>query len=283
MTLSRSDRPYGQFPRGDEPEPAPVAETPRRIPLRERIVARLRAPLALVALLALSWFLVSAVQTGGLAALRAQQEQQTPEPTPQLAAAIYQHVAPSVVQVSANGASGEPSSGAGVIVDEMADILTSLHIIDGATGITVKFNDGTSSAVEVVARLPDRDIAVLRALAPPAQFQPATMGNPGRLSIGDPAFVIGHPFGLTGSLSTGVISGLDRAMNAPGLSQPITGLIQFDAAVNPGNSGGPLVDQNGDVVGIVTGLVNPAGKVFSGVGFAVTIDAAGAGLGIPPD
>ena len=109
------------------------------------------------------------------------------------------------------------------------------------------------------------------------------MGNPGSLSIGDPAFVIGHPFGLTGSLSTGVISGLDRAMTAPNLSKPITGMIQFDAAVNPGNSGGPLVDQRGDVVGIVTGLVNPAGKVFSGVGFAVTIDSAAAGLGIPPD
>src|SRR5258705_1050690 len=283
MTLSRSDRPYGQFPRGDEPEPAPATETPPRIPLRKRIAARLRAPFALLALLVLSWFLVSAVQTGGLVPLRAQQEPLSPAPTPQLAAAIYQHVAPSVVQVTANGASGEPSSGAGVIVDEMADIPTSLHIIDGATGITVKFNDGTSSAVEVVARLPDRDIAVLRALAPPAQFQPATLGNPGRLSIGDPAFVIGHPFGLTGSLSTGVISGLDRAMNAPGLSQPIPGLIQFDAAVNPGNSAGPLVVLNGDVVGIVTGLVNPAGKVFSGVGFAVTIDSAASGLGIPPD
>lgn len=283
MTLSRSDRPYGQFPRGDEPEPAPATETPRRIPLRERAVARLRAPLALLSLLVLSWFLVSAVQTGGLVAIRAQQEQPTPEPTPQLAAAIYQHVAPSVVQVTATGANGEPSSGAGVLVDDMADILTSLHIIDGAAGITVRFNDGTSSAVEVVARLPDRDIAVLRALAPPAQFQPATLGNPGSLSIGDPAFVIGHPFGLTGSLSTGVISGLDRAMSAPNLSQPITGLIQFDAAVNAGSSGGPLVDRNGDVVGIVTGLVNPAGKVFSGVGFAVTIDSASAGLGIPPD
>ncbi|MGH2491924.1 MAG: trypsin-like peptidase domain-containing protein [Candidatus Limnocylindria bacterium] len=283
MTLSRSDRPYGQFPRDDTPEPAPSPETPRRVPLRERVVARLRAPLALVSLLALSWYLVSAVQTGGLVALRAEQEQPTPEPTPQLAAAVYQHVAQSVVQVTARSASGEPSSGAGVIVDDMADILTSLHIIDGATGITVKFNDGTTSAVEIVARLPDRDIAVLRALTPPAQFQPATLGNPGSLTIGDPAFVIGHPFGLSGSLSIGVISGLDRSMTAPNLSQPITGLIQFDAAVNPGSSGGPLVDQRGDVVGIVTGLVNPAGKVFSGVGFAVTIDSASAGLGIPPD
>jgi S1-C subfamily serine protease len=251
--------------------------------LRERIVARLRAPFALLALLALSWFLVSAVQTGGVIALRAQQERPTPAPTGQLAAAIYERVAPSVVTVTAKSASGEPSTGAGVIVDDMADILTSLHIIDGASDIRVKFRDGTTSTVQIVARLADRDIAVLRALAPPAQFQPATMGNPGSLSIGDPAFVIGHPFGLTGSLSTGVISGLDRAMTAPNLSQPITGLIQFDAAVNPGSSGGPLVDQRGDVVGIVTGLVNPAGKVFSGVGFAVTIDSASAGLGIPPD
>lgn len=283
MTPSRSDRPYGQFPRGGAPEPAPEPEPQRRIPLRERIARRLRAPLALLALIALSWYLVAAVQTGGLVALRAEEAQQTPEPTPLLSVAVYQHVAPSVVQVTARGATGEANTGAGVIVDDMADILTSLHIIDGATGIKVTFNDGTSSNVEIVARLPDRDIAVLRALTPPDQFQPATLGNPGRLSVGDHAFVIGHPFGLTGSLSTGVISGLDRAMTAPNLSQPITGLIQFDAAVNPGSSGGPLVDQNGDVVGIVTGLVNPAGKVFSGVGFAVTIDAASAGLGIPPD
>ena len=265
------------------PETAPASEPPQPPPLRERVLARLRAPLALVSLLALTALLVSAVQTGGLVALRAQQDRPTPAPTPQLAAAVYQHVAPSVVQVSAKGASGEPSGGAGVIVDDMADILTSLHIIEGASDIQVKFSDGTASPVEVVARLPDRDIAVLRALRPPAQLQPATMGNPGSLSIGDPAFVIGHPFGLTGSLSSGVISGLDRSMTAPNLSQPITGLIQFDAAVNPGSSGGPLVDQRGDVVGIVTGLVNPAGKVFSGVGFAVTIDAAAAGLGIPPD
>jgi S1-C subfamily serine protease len=281
MTLSRSDRPYGQFPRGDVPEPAPRREPPERVPLRERVAARVRAPLALVSLIVVTALLMSAVQTGGLVALRAQREQPTPAPTPQLAAAVYRHVAPSVVQVIARGAAGEPSSGAGVIVDDMADILTSLHIIDGGSDIRVMFSDGTISRVEVVARLPDRDIAVLRALAPPSQLRPATLGNPGSLSIGDPAFVIGHPFGLTGSLSTGVISGLDRSITASGT--PITGLIQFDAAVNPGSSGGPLVDARGDVVGIVTGLVNPAGKVFSGVGLAVPIDLAAAGLGIPPD
>jgi putative serine protease PepD len=283
MTLSRSDRPYGQFPRGSGPEPAPAPEPSPRLPLRERVARRLRAPLAFLSLVALTWFLVSAVQTGGLVALRAEQEQPTPEPTPLLSVAVYQHVAPSVVQVVARSQGAQPNTGAGVIVDDMAHILTSLHIIDGSGDVRVTFSDGTVSPVEIVARLPDRDIAVVRALAPPAQFQPATLGNPGRLQIGDHAFVIGHPFGLTGSYSTGVISGLDRSMTAPGLSQPITGMIQFDAAVNAGSSGGPLVDQNGDVVGIVTGLVNPAGKVFSGVGFAVTIDAAGAGLGIPPE
>jgi putative serine protease PepD len=265
------------------PEPAPTPEPARRIPLRERVVSRLRAPLAFLSLVALTWFLASAVQTGGLVALHAEQAQPTPEPTPLLSAAVYQHVAPSVVQVVARGQGAQPNTGAGVIVDDMAHILTSLHIIDGSADVKVTFSDGTVSPVEIVARLPDRDIAVVRALEPPAQFQPATLGNPGRLSIGDHAFVIGHPFGLTGSYSTGVISGLDRSMTAPGLSQPINGMIQFDAAVNAGSSGGPLVDQNGDVVGIVTGLVNPAGKVFSGVGFAVTIDAAGAGLGIPPE
>jgi len=283
MTLSRSDRPYGQFPRGNGPEPAPAPEPSPRLPLRERVARRLRAPLAFLSLVALTWFLVSAVQTGGLVALRAEQEQPTPEPTPLLSVAVYQHVAPSVVQVVARSQGAQPNTGAGVIVDDMAHILTSLHIVDGSGDVKVTFSDGTVSPAEIVARLPDRDIAVVRALAPPAQFQPATLGNPGRLQVGDHAFVIGHPFGLTGSYSTGVISGLDRSMTAPGLAQPITGMIQFDAAVNAGSSGGPLVDQNGDVVGIVTGLVNPAGKVFSGVGFAVTIDAAGAGLGIPPE
>ena len=164
MTQSRSDRPYGQFPRGDVTEPAPTPEPPQRLPLRERVARRLRAPLAFLSLVALTWFLVSAVQTGGLVALRAEQEQPTPEPTPLLSVAVYQHVAPSVVQVVARRPDGEvPNTGAGVIVDEMADILTSLHIVDGSSNVTVTFSDGTVSPVEVVARLPDRDIAVLRA------------------------------------------------------------------------------------------------------------------------
>ena len=286
MTSSRSDRPCGSFPGSDRaaPEPEGGIIPARRIRRRTRIWRRVAAPLAVLAMLVLTWALVDAVRTGGLRALDSVQEQPTPTPTPPLAALVYAHVAPSVVQVTATGPSGEPASGAGVIVDDQADILTSLHVVANAKTITVRFFDGTEARAEITATLADKDIAVLRPASAPARLIPATLGDPGRATVGSPAFVIGHPFGLTGSLSAGVVSGLDRSMSAPGLAKPITGLIQFDAAVNPGNSGGPLVDAKGEVIGIVTGLVNPAGqRVFSGVAFAVTIDQAAGALGLPLD
>lgn len=285
MTLSRSERPYGSFPGPGKPAPEPEVPAPARRPrLRTRVWRRISAPLAVAALLFATWILVGAVQQGGYRALESAQAMPTPRATPPRAALVYAHIQPSVVQVIATNAAGEPSSGAGVVVDDMADVLTSLHIVADAKSITVRFSDGTESPADVGATLPDKDIAVLRPQNAPAQVVPATMGDPSRLVIGAPAFVVGHPFGLTGSLSAGVISGLDRTIGAPGLAKPLTGLIQFDAAVNPGNSGGPLLDENGEVVGIVTGLVNPAGqKVFSGVGFAVTIDQAAGALGLPPD
>lgn len=242
------------------------------------------APLAIASLLGLTFVLVGQVDAGARAVIDAARAQETPAPTPPLAAAVYEHVAASVVQVITTGASNEASSGAGVIVDDQADILTSLHIVKDAKTVTVRFADGSESPATVATTLADKDIAVLRPLRAPSKIVPATMGDPSRLAIGAPAFVIGHPFGLAGSLSAGVVSGLDRTLSAPGLAKPLTGLIQFDAAVNPGNSGGPLVDANGEVVGIVTGLVNPAGqRVFSGVGFAVKIDQAAGALGMPVD
>ena len=285
MTFSRSDRPYGSFPGPGKPMPEPEVASPTPRPrLRTRIWRRVAAPLGVGAMLLVTWVLVSAIQTGGQLTLDSVQEQATPSPTPPLAAAVYEHVAPSVVQVTANGTGTDAAAGAGVIVDDQADILTSLHIVKDAKTITVRFSDGTEAPAQVTATLADKDIAVLHPANAPAAFVPATLGDPSRLAIGSPAFVIGHPFGLTGSLSAGVISGLNRSLSGPGLAAPLTGLIQFDAAVNPGNSGGPLVDSNGEVVGIVTGLVNPAGqKVFSGVGFAVTIDQAAGALGLPLD
>ena len=211
---------------------------------------------------------------------------EAPRPTasPSPASLVYDKVAPSVVQITVKTAAGQGGSGSGVVFDDQAEILTSLHVVKDATEIQVTFADGTASPAEIAASLADNDIALLRTLAPPAKVVPATLGNPGSLRIGDDAYVIGNPYGLVRSLSAGVVSGLDRSVHPPELAKALTGLIQFDAAVNPGNSGGPLVNSDGEVVGIVAGILNPGGAAqFSGIGFAVTIDVAGGAAGTPPD
>jgi S1-C subfamily serine protease len=130
---------------------------------------------------------------------------------------------------------------------------------------------------------PEQDIAVLRADQPPAQIVPAVLGNPNAMRVGDEAFVVGNPLGFYGSMSAGVISGLDRTFQPGKSKQKLEGLMQIDAAVNPGNSGGPLLNRYGQVVGIITGIVNPSGQdVFIGIGFAVPITAAGGAAGLPP-
>jgi S1-C subfamily serine protease len=198
---------------------------------------------------------------------------------------VYARVAPSVVQVKALRADGTlADSGSGVVIDDAGDILTSLHLVQNAQSVTVVFSDGSESRAAIIAAAAESDIAALRPATAPAQLVPATLGSPSSLRIGDDAIVVGNPFSLTRSLTTGVISGLGRSVQVPNSGRTLTGLIQFDAAVNPGSSGGPLVNRDGEVVGIVTGLVNPTGQpAFSGVGFAVTIDAAAGALGVPPE
>jgi S1-C subfamily serine protease len=207
-------------------------------------------------------------------------------PSPPPGVAIHAQLKPSLVRVSAwhlTSGRAERSSATGVVIDLAGTLLTSLHVVDGAVDLMVTFSDGTESEVVVVGTLPERDIAALRATNLPAIVVPAILGDPRSVEVGDEAFVIGNPFGLERSLSAGVISGLDRTFTIPSRKEPITGLIQFDAAVNPGSSGGALTDRRGDVVGIVTGLVNPGGGTsFSGVGFAVPIDAAASAAGQPP-
>jgi S1-C subfamily serine protease len=130
---------------------------------------------------------------------------------------------------------------------------------------------------------PENDIAVLSPSQLPAQLVPATLGNPGAMRVGDEAFVVGHPLGLYGSMSAGVISGFDRSFQPPDGAHELHGLIQIDAAVNPGNSGGPLLNRSGQVIGIVAGIVNPTEQeVFIGIGFAVPINVAGGAAGAPP-
>jgi S1-C subfamily serine protease len=205
-------------------------------------------------------------------------------PAPALSLQAYQAVQPSLVLVQTTG-SGKGATGAlgsGVVVDQAGDILTSLHVVADAATIMVTFADGSRSPAEVTTRQPDDDIAVLRATEPPSTIVPATLGDPNAMRIGSEAFVVGNPFGLYGSLSSGGVSGLDRSFTVPDSDVVLHGLIQVDAAVNPGNSGGPLLDRAGRVVGIVAALVNPTKEdVFIGIGFAVPINVAGGAAGLP--
>jgi S1-C subfamily serine protease len=208
-------------------------------------------------------------------------------PAPAYSAQAYRVIQPSLVLIQtqftdANGAA-EDGIGSGVIIDDRGDILTSLHVVANADEIQLTFADGTEASAQIAASQPENDIAVLRASRLPEQLIPATLGNPNAMHVGDEVFAVGHPLGLYGSMSTGVISGFDRSFQPSNGSQQLQGLIQIDAAVNPGNSGGPLLNRYGQVVGIVTGLVNPTKQdVFIGIGFAVPITVAGGAAGLPP-
>ncbi len=211
-------------------------------------------------------------------------------PPPAFSQVVYQRVQPSLVLIKTEGDTDPDTTdedddglGSGVVVSLAGDILTSLHVVDGATAIELTFADGSTSPGEIVGEQPENDIAVLRALQPPATIVPATLGNPGAVRQGSEAYALGSPFGLHGSVSAGVISGLDRSFTMPGSGQTLTGLFQIDAAVNPGNSGGALVDRDGRLIGIVTALVNPTqDDVFIGIGLAVPIDVAGGAAGLLP-
>jgi S1-C subfamily serine protease len=209
-------------------------------------------------------------------------------PPPATASVVYAAVQPSLVLIRTQGdgpvSSGSAGLGSGVVVSDQGDILTSLHVVAGAAQITVTFADGSSTGATVTTQEPEHDIAVLHVASLPQAVVPATLGNPGALHIGDDAYVVGNPFGLYGSISAGVVSGLGRTFTMPTTGQTLDGLIQVDAAVNPGNSGGALLNRDGQVVGIVTGLINPTRQdVFIGIGLAVPIDVAGGAAGLPPD
>ncbi|HET7077535.1 MAG TPA: trypsin-like peptidase domain-containing protein [Chloroflexia bacterium] len=207
-------------------------------------------------------------------------------PAPAFSEGVYQVIQPSLVLIQAQlpGKDGQPEQdlGSGVIVNDQGDILTSLHVVTQATEIKLTFADGSESPGQIATAQPEQDIAVLHAAKPPAQLVPATLGSPGAMRVGDEAYVVGNPFGLYSSMSAGVISGFGRAFQPVGSQYKLQDLIQIDAAVNPGNSGGPLLNRYGEVIGIVTGLVNPtAQNFFVGVGFAVPITTAGGAAGAP--
>ncbi len=177
----------------------------------------------------------------------------------------------------------ERGVGTGVVIIDNGTILTNLHVINGARRIKVTFMDGTESDAVVLSTQPENDLAVLRAKTIPDDLEAATLRSTADLAPGDQVLAVGFPFGIGPSASSGVVSGLKREFRSPEGKQVMTNLIQFDAAANPGNSGGPLVTMDGEVVGIVTAILNPSHqRTFIGIGFAVPIENAAAAVGMPP-
>jgi len=173
--------------------------------------------------------------------------------------------------------------GSGVVIVDTGIILTNLHVVNGADEVQIEFFDGMESEATVVGVRPEHDLAVLQAKKLPDDLQAATLRSTSDLQPGDEVIAVGFPFGIGPSVSSGVVSGLRREYRSPQGKRQLTNLIQFDAAANPGNSGGPLVTSDGEVVGIVTAILNPTEEhVFIGIGFAVPIESAAAAVGISP-
>jgi S1-C subfamily serine protease len=209
------------------------------------------------------------------------------DPPPPPTTVAHELIRPSVVRVRHLGWDPEDSEelgvGTGVVIDEAGIILTNLHVIRTAPRIGLVFPDGFETDATVISVQPDNDLAVLQADVVPEGLAPATLASSAQLRPGDPVLAVGNPFGIGPSASAGVVSGLGRTYTSRESGQTLTGLIQFDAAANPGNSGGPLVNMQGEVVGIVTAILNPTDQpFFVGIGFAVTIETAAGAAGMSP-
>jgi 2-alkenal reductase len=191
---------------------------------------------------------------------------------------LFERVSPSVVHVVGRQGgsnifdedSGGVQSGTGFVWDGAGNIVTNNHVVDGMTEVTVRLASGGALKADIVGTAPNYDLAVIRLRNAQVALRPVAVGSSSDLRIGQFAFAIGNPFGLDQSLTFGVISALHRRLPTSSGHQ-ITNVIQTDAAVNPGNSGGPLLDSSGRVVGVNTAIISPSGS-SSGVGFAIPMD-----------
>ena len=251
----------------DAESPARAREAPRRL-----VVAGLAS--GIVLLLVIAVLATRLASTPGAPKATATASP-TPSPTATLTVpGIYQRVAPSVVTVRAGR-----EQGTGIIVADNGTIVTADHVLGTGRGVTVTFADGTVTTASVIAADKKTDIAELAPARLPQVVVPATLG--GGATVGASVVAIGNPLGLTDSVSAGVISGLNRTADTD--TGKRSGLIQFDAAVNPGSSGGPLLDSRGMVIGVVVAIADPDGKdAFAGIGFAVPIGSALGGAGSGP-
>jgi S1-C subfamily serine protease len=181
------------------------------------------------------------------------------------------------------GVEVERGVGTGVVIVDKGVIITNLHVVAGSEKIKVTFSDGLEAEATITGAQPENDLAVLQAKKIPDDLIAATMTSTADLQAGDQVAAVGFPFGIGPSVSAGVVSGLKRSFRSPEGKQELGNLIQFDAAANPGNSGGPLVNMNGEVLGIVTAILNPtSARTFLGIGFAVPIENAATAAGLPP-
>ena len=199
----------------------------------------------------------------------------------------YRAVRESIVRVRAIGDGLEQDEyaqravGSGVVIIDKGVILTNLHVINGASRILVTFFNGLESEASVVSTQPESDLAVVQARDIPDDLRAATLRSSRELTEGEHVTAVGFPFGIGPSISAGVVSGTGRNYSAPEGGRSLSNLIQFDAAANPGSSGGPLVNAAGEVIGIVTAILSASGT-YSGIAFAVPIETAAGAAGLPP-
>ncbi|MEA2241080.1 MAG: putative serine protease PepD [Solirubrobacteraceae bacterium] len=207
------------------------------------------------------------------------------------AKAVYASAAAGVVDITATGAGSAPigpfgrgssqstATGSGFVADGTGSIVTAAHVVDGATSIKVTFSNGTTRTATLAGKDDATDVAVLKVDPSGLSLHPLALGSSGALRVGDPVAAIGSPFGYAESLSTGVVSGLDRTIDAPN-GFTVAHAIQTDTALNPGNSGGPILDSGGRVIGVADQIATGgSSQQSSGVGFAVPIDLIAAELG----
>ena len=273
-------------PGSPEPEPiAPKTSTPSfpHRPARSMATAMLAAGLVL-----------GSIGGGAVGALVANHQNTTaaskttagtssagvaaPAPSPGSFAAIYQQTKDGVVTITTTrgGGSGfrsfSQAEGSGVVVDRQGDILTNAHVVGGASTVQVTFNNGHTATGQVKGVDQSADLAVVKVSVAQGQLHPLAIGNSDTLQVGDTALAIGAPFGLQGSFTAGIISGLNRSTTAPS-GRALTGMIQTDTPINPGNSGGALLDGRGQLIGINDSIESPVeGNV--GVGFAIPVNRA---------
>ena len=189
----------------------------------------------------------------------------------QSAISLFERVAPSVVYIfTRNRRGGGGGAGSGFVWDRVGHVVTNDHVVEGARQVAIRLDDGEMVAATVVGTAPDYDLAVVRLGETRAHLQPIPIGRSEGLKVGQSVFAIGNPYGLSRTLTKGIISALDRQLPTAN-NRAIQGVIQIDAAINPGNSGGPLLDSAGRLIGVNTAITSETG-VGSGIGFSVPVD-----------